>query len=77
MDRCENICSSLNDAFSSLGHGYGRAGRQEDWLIAAAERQIWEIMALYKNDFLIAETHLPSRVSGRDEPSKFIALSQA
>lgn len=66
MNRGENIGSSLYDAFARLRHGDGRAGRDEDRLVATAQRQIREIVALYEDDLLIAEAHLSSRVSAEE-----------
>lgn len=67
MDGRENIGSSLHHTLAGLGHGDGCACGEEDWLVSAAEWKVGEIMALYENDFLIAEAHLPSRVSAKSK----------
>lgn len=67
VDGCENICSSLYHTLAGLGHGDGCACGEEDGLVAAAQWKVGEIMALYENDFLIAEAHLPSRVSAKSK----------
>lgn len=67
VDGRENICSSLYHTFPGLRHGDGCACGEEDGLVAAAEWKVGEIMALYENDFLIAEAHLPSRVSAKSK----------
>lgn len=67
VDGREDIRGSLHHTLARLGHGDGSACGEEDGLVAAAEWKVGEIMALYENDFLIAEAHLPPRVSAKSK----------
>lgn len=73
----ENIGSSLYDAFARLRHGDGRAGRDKDRLVATAQRQIRQIVALYKDDLLIAEAHLSSRIPVKEISQLFESVDFA
>lgn len=58
----EDICCSLYDTFTCFWHCNWCACCDKYWLITATKRQIWEIMTLNKNNFLITESHLSSSI---------------
>lgn len=63
MHRREHVCCALHNALSRFWHCNGRAGGQEDRLIARAQRQKAEVVALDEHNFLVAKSHLSTRVT--------------
>lgn len=46
VDGGEDVGGTLDDALPGLGHGDGRAGREEHWLVATTQWQERQVVSL-------------------------------